>query len=366
MYTNQTLRIACATILSLSALVAFQGEPVIDGLAAATTTTLQPSFFGKVLSGPDILNGARLLEGQTVQLQVTVQNPWTNNVVKLDFSPKLQGAALSQQSTAQSRPSWVWTWTPPAGSVKSTSQTVTFLASFVQNDGTAQLFKPQLAVALGVHAPPVFVPVAGQDVQAGQTLSFEVAATDPESEDIAITGAPLPEGATLTAAAKSGNKWVSAFSWTPTEADIGAHAITFVATDTFQVTGNASTLPVTVTVHAAQTANDPAIVGVKVSAAKWNAKTSKFVAKGQIVLAKKAKLPGDATIQLRASGGAELDSPGALVSKIAKTGAWSASFELAPSDVPCTLEAQTLIGGAPSNTPGTLAVTGAPQEACAN
>jgi CSLREA domain-containing protein len=63
---------------------------------------------------------------------------------------------------------------------------------------------------------PVLDPIGDRTVQAGQTLSFTMTATDVDAADVLeFTATNLPAGATLE---DSG-----AFSWTPTAAQVGSH-----------------------------------------------------------------------------------------------------------------------------------------------
>lgn len=70
-------------------------------------------------------------------------------------------------------------------------------------------------------------------VDAGDTVTFDVTATDADPGDIVTMEAlGLPAGATMTPALPAtGNPIVSSFSWTPTAADEGLHVLTFQGTD---------------------------------------------------------------------------------------------------------------------------------------
>ncbi|NBS17687.1 MAG: hypothetical protein EBT06_12065 [Gammaproteobacteria bacterium] len=130
----------------------YQKKPVIDAVAAATQASLQPTFNGQVLGGPDVMNGAPLSVGQTLKLLVQVGNPWSNNQVFLTVSPTLNGSSLTQVSTSQSNPSWEFDWTPDASEVG--SHKVTFNASFAQNNGNVQNFAPFLTIVVKAAPTP--------------------------------------------------------------------------------------------------------------------------------------------------------------------------------------------------------------------
>ena len=88
-----------------------------------------------------------------------------------------------------------------------------------------------------VNDPPVFVPMGPITVNAGDTLTFTLSATDPDAGDLLTYSSPnLPGGASLTSA--------GAFSWTPCY-QVAAVAITFAVKDS---AGDSDTMNVTVTV----------------------------------------------------------------------------------------------------------------------
>jgi len=130
----------------------YQKKPVIDAVAAATQTSLAPTFNGKILGGPDVMNGAPLVVGQTLKLLVEVGNPWNNNQVTLDAPPGLKGSSLVQVSSSQSNPSWEFDWTPDATVVG--THTVIFNAVFTQTNGTVQNFSPSLPIVVKAAPTP--------------------------------------------------------------------------------------------------------------------------------------------------------------------------------------------------------------------
>ena len=88
-------------------------------------------------------------------------------------------------------------------------------------------------------APQFTAPTSPQcggeiEVQPGETVSFEVAAEDPDSTaDVTLSVAGLPPGATMTPALPlTGNPVSSQFLWIPTDADADStHAVTWTAQD---------------------------------------------------------------------------------------------------------------------------------------
>ena len=112
------------------------------------------------------------------------------------------------------------TWTPAnAGSADVT---------VMVDDGnlnTGQVFTITIAFNPN-NQPPGLVPIGDQAANLGQTLTLQLGATDPEGNPVVFGASPLPllENATL-------NMETGAFTFTPTEAQVGDHIIKFMATD---------------------------------------------------------------------------------------------------------------------------------------
>ncbi len=105
------------------------------------------------------------------------------------------------------------------------------------SDGAGNLTSCSVDFGLGVNSPPVFDPPSpcGQTLMAsvGVPISFTVAASDPDAGDIVTLSATgVPPGATHTPPLPAtGNPVSSTFDWTPSNADVGQHVITYTAFD---------------------------------------------------------------------------------------------------------------------------------------
>ncbi|MCC7265347.1 MAG: tandem-95 repeat protein, partial [Candidatus Latescibacteria bacterium] len=77
-----------------------------------------------------------------------------------------------------------------------------------------------------VNDPPVLAVIADQALDEGQTLTFEVSATDSDSP-VSLSLADVPEGATLT----DNHNGTADFTWTPGYTQAGDHTLTFTASD---------------------------------------------------------------------------------------------------------------------------------------
>jgi len=95
----------------------------------------------------------------------------------------------------------------------------------------ARVLSQTISFVLTVRSPsepPVFVLPAQVVVVAGQTITFPVSVSDLDQDALTFAAEGLPAGATLTPTGVYGQ---AVFSWTPSEADLGAHDVVFVVSD---------------------------------------------------------------------------------------------------------------------------------------
>ncbi len=129
---------------------------------------------------------------------------------------------LSMTGAALDVVSGVFSWTPADGDAG--IYTVTFTVS---DDGTPSASDEEtIEISVGsVNHPPVFVanaPASTYAAMEGQTIEFEVSATDPDGDDVSIMAADLPGGARFSG---------GSFSWTTDSGDSGSYTVTFTAVD---------------------------------------------------------------------------------------------------------------------------------------
>lgn len=116
-------------------------------------------------------------------------------------------------------------------------------------------------VPTSTNSPPVFVPMENQQVNAQQTLTFTVQATDIEDNTLTYSAGSLPYGASF-------NPDTQTFTWTPNSDQIGSYTVLFEVTDDGVPQLN-DTMEVTITVG---NANQPPV---------FEAMTSQQVYEGQ-------------------------------------------------------------------------------------
>ncbi|MBS1810078.1 MAG: hypothetical protein JST84_18090 [Acidobacteria bacterium] len=114
--------------------------------------------------------------------------------------------------------------TPKSGGSFTIKVTVT------DSQGKQTLRDIPLIVNAPNSAPTLTVPGA-QNVKVGQTVSFDVSATDPDpGQTITIVAMNMPLGSSFTPASPVG-ALTGTFSWTPSANQVGAVTVTFTASD---------------------------------------------------------------------------------------------------------------------------------------
>jgi hypothetical protein len=119
-------------------------------------------------------------------------------------------ALISPPSGANINPNMgVFTWTPTEGQGPSTNQ----VTVRVTDSGGLNDTESFLVIVNEVNSPPTLAAIADQSINEGGTLSFTVAASDPDVPGNVITFSltSAPTGASI-------NPVTGVFTWTPTEA----------------------------------------------------------------------------------------------------------------------------------------------------
>lgn len=111
-----------------------------------------------------------------------------------------------------------FSWTPNA------SQTGTHSITFnVSDGGLSDSETINIDVLMGSR-PPVLNSIGDKYVYAGNTLSFQISATDPNNDLLTYSAIDLPQGATFNPATR-------VFSWTTSGSDIGFYDVSFQVSD---------------------------------------------------------------------------------------------------------------------------------------
>ncbi len=114
-------------------------------------------------------------------------------------------------------------------------------------DGDSDLDTIKVDVLEGQHEnhAPVLAPIGNKIVFAGETLLFDVSASDSDNDTLGITASNLPDGASFLA---------GHFEWTPTSLQIGSYDVTFTASD--GELSDSETIIITVKQHTSQLSAD--------------------------------------------------------------------------------------------------------------
>ena len=190
------------------------GDPDGNGSADAGVTVTNP---GDASSVPQIQNrapvlgtigGQSVLEGEALSFTVTASDD-DGDTVTITASGLPSGATFTSNT---------FTWTP---GFDDGGQTVT--VSFVATDGQLDVNASTSIVVTNVNRAPTISSIETQAVREGETLSFDISSSDADGDDLTITSADLPDGATLVG---------DTFTWVP-GFDLGGQTVmvTFVATD---------------------------------------------------------------------------------------------------------------------------------------
>ncbi|MDP6105383.1 MAG: Ig-like domain-containing protein [Acidimicrobiales bacterium] len=118
-------------------------------------------------------------------------------------------------------------WTP--GFDQAGNYAVTFTVSDY-GDPMASDYE-QIAITVGsVNRPPQLGAIGNRTVQAGDTLSVVLTASDPDGDGLGFSVSDSPEGSAFT----DQGSGMAEFVWTPGADQVGNHALTFRVTDNYQ------------------------------------------------------------------------------------------------------------------------------------
>jgi len=165
----------------------------------------------------------------------------TSLLVNIDGSPLTDCSVAAQAAACQTT------------ALSSGSHTITALV----DDRAGNRIATSSSFTLNLNGPPVLTPIGNKTAFLGQTLTFTVQATDPGGDPITlmVTPVPLPEHATFTGS-------TGVFTFHPTVNEVGAHVLTFSASDGM----NQVSETITITVPAAQPTAPTTLEGVLLDA----------------------------------------------------------------------------------------------------
>lgn len=296
--------------------------------SAAVTASVKvsaPANVPPVVTAPSTQTGT---EGTALNFTVTASDA-DGSVASLTASGLPSGATFSGGS---------FDWTAPVAG----DYTVTFTAT--DNSGATGSAKTAIHIAAlpgPVNTlPQLTVPMTQQNVTVNQPLTFDVTAVDAE-DDLTITSANLPAGATLSTATQdlTTGVWTSKFTWTPTAVP-ATNPVTVTFTATEVVTDPAATAQSTsknVKVQVNPVAGTATISSVSVTKALWNSRLRKIQAGGSVKPLSGKPVPTGLMVTISDESGAQIGSP--VPVRKTRTGyVWSFTSP-SLSSVPCEIKA---------------------------
>ncbi|MEW6651909.1 MAG: putative Ig domain-containing protein [Bacteroidota bacterium] len=182
-----------------------------DGTSTATTTVGITVI--DVNTAPVItpITDKTVNEGSTLIIDVTATDAEGDALVYSVTSTFPDGSGFDP---AQRR----FTWTP------SFTQSGVYTVIFSVSDGKLSSSANVKITVIDVNAAPVITPIADKTVNTGQTLTFDIIATDADGDALTYGHSTLPQGASFSETTKK-------FSWKPTSAQAGDYEISFFVSD---------------------------------------------------------------------------------------------------------------------------------------
>ena len=110
-----------------------------------------------------------------------------------------------------------------------------YIVQLIVNDGFLDSAPDTVVISVEENRPPQVMVESTYAVQAGQTLSIPVAATDPDNDVVTLSAAPLLNHAVFSTT--PGTEAAGTFSLTPDESQRGARTVVFTARDPMGLTG---------------------------------------------------------------------------------------------------------------------------------
>ena len=145
-------------------------------------------------------------ESSNLTFEVTAVDPDGDDITYSAYNLPI-GAGFSGQ---------IFNWTPTG------TQAGSYLVNFSASDGGQQAVEGVLITVNNVNNGPVLNPIGDKIADGSQTLTFTVAATDPDGDPIVYSAQNLPAGAMFS---------VNEFTWTPTDYQAGTYQVTIIASD---------------------------------------------------------------------------------------------------------------------------------------
>ena len=203
-----------------------------DGWSASKCNTIHTyattGSFTASLTATDTLGVAA-----SISLQISVAVAPTVNFASSPAAPTTGQSVTFTATTNGGGSPFTFSWNYGDGSPDDNGSPAThtyaasgiFMVNLTINDANGANMVTTLFVSVVENRPPVFSSQSGfLPVSVGQSLTFTVAASDPEGGPVSIAAHNLPTGASFDSS-------TGEFVWTPSSDETGNYSITFTALD---------------------------------------------------------------------------------------------------------------------------------------
>jgi hypothetical protein len=156
--------------------------------------------------------------GATVSGMVSVSGTASDNAGLSKVEVRVDGGTLASATGTSS-----WSYSLNTASLSNSSHTITALAT----DTSSNVKTTSIAVNVsngGANHAPVLGSIGNRSVNENAALSFNLSATDADSDTLTYSSTGMPSGATLTGSN-------GAFTWTPTYSQSGSYNVAFTVSD---------------------------------------------------------------------------------------------------------------------------------------
>ncbi len=192
----------------------FATDGILSDTEVVQITVLEAGNQQPVLA---LIDSQYTTEGTQLTFSITATDS-DDTVLSIFANAPPPGATLIDNGNGTA----VFDWTPGF------TQSGTYDIAVIATDGDlADSGSVSITVFESGNQPPVLAEIGPRSVAEGDTLLFDVLATDPDSTIPALSASPLPTGADFT----DNGDGRGMFIWTPDFSQYGVYSITFVASD---------------------------------------------------------------------------------------------------------------------------------------
>jgi hypothetical protein len=150
--------------------------------------------------------------GQTLTFQISATDP-NGNSLTYSASNLPSGSSFNNSTRT-------FTWTPTSSQAGAYSN-----VRFNVSDGSLTDYENITITVNSVNQAPVLAAIGSKTIDAGETLTFSISATDPDGNSLTYSASNLPSGSAFNASTRT-------FTWTPDSSQAGTYSnVRFTVSD---------------------------------------------------------------------------------------------------------------------------------------